>query len=190
MRKVRNVMLGVLVAGSLVSALVLTPLIAWIGGGLSTPLAPEPSRLVADMTAGEIWARYVRYIGAGAVAVAGIAGDLESCGGRALVAVRGLDRAVGCDIESVERRSDAFLARFMGRQERELAVAFGPEGENVIANVAWAVREAAVKARRGRLAHARSATVDFGHHSGRGYAAWINAMTARASSRAAPGLPV
>jgi putative OPT family oligopeptide transporter len=63
---------GVLVAGSVVSALVLTPLIAWLGGSSTVPLYPETTKLVADMTAGEIWARYVRYIGAGAVATAGI----------------------------------------------------------------------------------------------------------------------
>lgn len=63
---------GVLVAGSVVSALVLTPLIAWLGGSSTAPLYPETTKLVADMTAGEIWARYVRYIGAGAVATAGI----------------------------------------------------------------------------------------------------------------------
>lgn len=63
---------GVLVAGSLVSALVLTPIIAWIGATLSAPLFPESTKLVADMSANEIWARYVRYVGAGAVAIAGI----------------------------------------------------------------------------------------------------------------------
>jgi putative OPT family oligopeptide transporter len=63
---------GVLVAGSLLSSLALIPLIATVGAFLQTPLLPESERLVADMTAGEIWARYVRYIGAGAVATAGI----------------------------------------------------------------------------------------------------------------------
>jgi putative OPT family oligopeptide transporter len=63
---------GVLVAGSLVSAVVLTPLIAWAGDGLAGPLVPETAKRVAEMSAAEIWARYVRYIGAGAVAVAGI----------------------------------------------------------------------------------------------------------------------
>jgi putative OPT family oligopeptide transporter len=63
---------GVLVAGSIISALVLTPLIAWIGAALVAPLAPEPAKLVVDMSAAEIWSRYVRYIGAGAVAAAGI----------------------------------------------------------------------------------------------------------------------
>ena len=63
---------GVLVAGSIISALVLTPLIAWAGAPLAAPLAPEATKLVTDMSANEIWARYVRYIGAGAVAAAGI----------------------------------------------------------------------------------------------------------------------
>jgi putative OPT family oligopeptide transporter len=63
---------GVLVAGSVISALVLTPLIAWLGASLATPLYPETAKLISAMTAGEIWSRYVRYIGAGAVAAAGI----------------------------------------------------------------------------------------------------------------------
>jgi putative OPT family oligopeptide transporter len=63
---------GVLVAGSLLSAVVLTPLIAVTGAALVAPLAPEPAKLIADMSAGEIWARYVRYVGAGAVAAGGI----------------------------------------------------------------------------------------------------------------------
>ena len=37
---------GVLVAGSVVSALVLTPLIAWLGAGLAAPLFPETTKLV------------------------------------------------------------------------------------------------------------------------------------------------
>ena len=63
---------GVLVAGSLLSAVVFTPLIAWVGDGLTAPLFPETARLVSAMSATEIWARYVRYIGAGAVAAGGI----------------------------------------------------------------------------------------------------------------------
>jgi putative OPT family oligopeptide transporter len=63
---------GVLVAGSIVSALALTPLIAIVGAQLGAPLAPESTKLVSAMSATEIWSRYVRYIGAGAVATAGI----------------------------------------------------------------------------------------------------------------------
>jgi putative OPT family oligopeptide transporter len=63
---------GVLVAGSLLSSLALIPLIAWIGGSLGTPLPPETTTLIRDMDADGIWRRYVRYIGAGAVATGGI----------------------------------------------------------------------------------------------------------------------
>jgi putative OPT family oligopeptide transporter len=63
---------GVLVSGSLVSAIVLTPLIAIVGAGLASPLAPESTRLIGDMSANDIWSRYVRYVGAGAVAAGGI----------------------------------------------------------------------------------------------------------------------
>ena len=63
---------GILVAGSLISALVFTPLIAWLGAAATAPVFPETTRLIADMSASDIWGRYVRYIGAGAVAAGGI----------------------------------------------------------------------------------------------------------------------
>ena len=63
---------SIMVSGSLISALVLTPLIALLGQGLPAPLFPEATTLISDMSAGQIWSRYVRYIGAGAVAAAGI----------------------------------------------------------------------------------------------------------------------
>jgi len=63
---------AVCVAGSIVSALVLTPLLAWLGARTGAPVFPETQLLISDMTSGQIWSRYVRYIGAGAVATAGI----------------------------------------------------------------------------------------------------------------------
>jgi len=63
---------AVCVAGALTSSLVLIPLIAWIGAGLTTPLYPETARLVSSMSTLDIWKAYVRYIGAGAVATAGL----------------------------------------------------------------------------------------------------------------------
>lgn len=63
---------SVLVSGSLISAVALTPLIALVGEGLPQPLFPETTTLIRDLSAGQIWSRYVRYIGAGAVAAAGI----------------------------------------------------------------------------------------------------------------------
>jgi putative OPT family oligopeptide transporter len=63
---------SIMVSGSLISALVLTPLIALVGQGLTAPLFPETTIPISALTASQIWARYVRYIGAGAVAAAGI----------------------------------------------------------------------------------------------------------------------
>jgi putative OPT family oligopeptide transporter len=62
----------VMVAGGALSAFVIIPLINLWGGGLAEPLFPETQKLIVDMSAGEIWNRYVRYIGAGAVATGGI----------------------------------------------------------------------------------------------------------------------
>lgn len=62
----------VMVAGGALSAFVIIPLINLWGSGLAEPLFPETQKLIVDMSAGEIWNRYVRYIGAGAVATGGI----------------------------------------------------------------------------------------------------------------------
>jgi len=63
---------AVMISGSLISWLVLIPLIAQIGGGLTTPVFPETTTLISAMSASQIWSKYIRYIGAGAVAAAGI----------------------------------------------------------------------------------------------------------------------
>jgi putative OPT family oligopeptide transporter len=63
---------AIMVSGSLISAIVLTPLIAQFGAGLTAPMFPEMKNTIAAMSAGQIWSRYVRYIGAGAVAAAGL----------------------------------------------------------------------------------------------------------------------
>lgn len=63
---------AVMVSGSLLAALVITPLIHQFGSGLAAPLAPESTLPIGEMSAGQIWSRYVRTIGAGAVAAAGI----------------------------------------------------------------------------------------------------------------------
>src|SRR5262245_7660375 len=63
---------AVCMAGAVIAALAITPLIGWMGEALSEPLPPETKLPVAEMKPGQIWATYVRYIGAGAVATAGI----------------------------------------------------------------------------------------------------------------------
>jgi putative OPT family oligopeptide transporter len=62
----------VMVGGGLLSSLVIIPLIAWWGEGRVEPLYPETTLTIAEMTPGLLWTRYVRYIGAGAVAMGGL----------------------------------------------------------------------------------------------------------------------
>ena len=63
---------SVMAAGGALSALVIIPLIDAWGAGRTEPFYPETVALITDMSPGDIWNRYVRYIGAGAVACAGI----------------------------------------------------------------------------------------------------------------------
>ena len=63
---------AVMVGGGLLSWLVIIPAIAVWGDARTVPMFPETEALIRDMSASEIWTRYVRYIGAGAVATAGI----------------------------------------------------------------------------------------------------------------------
>jgi putative OPT family oligopeptide transporter len=63
---------AVMVGGGLLSWLIIIPSIAYWGDAQTTPMFPETVNLIRDMSASQIWTRYVRYIGAGAVATAGI----------------------------------------------------------------------------------------------------------------------
>jgi putative OPT family oligopeptide transporter len=63
---------SIMVGGGLLSSLIIIPAIAYWGQSREVPLFPEPEQLIRDMEASRIWTRYVRYIGAGAVATAGI----------------------------------------------------------------------------------------------------------------------
>jgi len=63
---------SIMVAGGVLAYLVLIPAIKYFGGGWITPLAPETTHLIKDMTVTQIQKGYILYIGAGAVAAGGI----------------------------------------------------------------------------------------------------------------------
>ena len=63
---------AVMVGGGLLSWLIIIPAIAYWGDSQTAPIFPETVNLIRDMSPSQIWTRYVRYIGAGAVATAGI----------------------------------------------------------------------------------------------------------------------
>ncbi len=62
---------GLMAAGGVLSYLVLIPLIKFFGEGLSVPLAPA-TKLISQMSPGQIRSDYILYIGAGCVATGGI----------------------------------------------------------------------------------------------------------------------
>jgi putative OPT family oligopeptide transporter len=62
----------IMVAGGALSSLIIIPLINLWGQGMAEPVFPETEALIRDMSSQQIWDRYIRYIGAGAVATAGI----------------------------------------------------------------------------------------------------------------------
>jgi putative OPT family oligopeptide transporter len=63
---------GIMFAGGVAAWMGLIPLIDLFGAGLTTPVFPETTTLIGAMDPATIWSRYVRYIGAGAVAGGGI----------------------------------------------------------------------------------------------------------------------
>lgn len=62
----------VMVGGGLLAWVIIIPAIGYWGDAFTTPVFPEAVNLIRDMSPSQIWTRYVRYIGAGAVATAGI----------------------------------------------------------------------------------------------------------------------
>src|ERR687897_380749 len=74
---------GTMVAGGVLSWLVLLPLLSLLGAAINTPFPPihpnfanNPATgqpfLLSEMSPGQIWSAYIRYIGAGAVLAAGL----------------------------------------------------------------------------------------------------------------------
>ena len=63
---------AIMVGGGLLSWMIVIPIIAWAGEARTAPLFPETVQTIAAMGPSEIWTRYVRYIGAGAVAMGGL----------------------------------------------------------------------------------------------------------------------
>jgi putative OPT family oligopeptide transporter len=69
---------SIMCAGGVLAYLVLIPAIKFFGSGLAAPLAPETTKLIRDMTPGQIRNAYILYIGAGAVAAGGIISLMRS----------------------------------------------------------------------------------------------------------------
>ncbi|MCH7891690.1 MAG: OPT/YSL family transporter, partial [Gemmatimonadetes bacterium] len=93
---------SIMVGGGLLSSLVIIPIIAWWGADRTEPFFPETEQIIANMSVSEIWNRYVRYIGAGAVATAGLITLIKS---------------IPTMIESFRIGAQQLKARLAGRSE-------------------------------------------------------------------------
>lgn len=71
--------------------------------------------------------------------------------GRGLGAVAALADALGCDLELIEPRSDAFVREWLAPEEQRLVDQAGPDERSLLANVIWVAKESAAKAQRAGL---------------------------------------
>ncbi|GIU81307.1 MAG: oligopeptide transporter, OPT family [Acidobacteria bacterium] len=97
---------GLMIGGGILSYLVLIPLIKFFGESAARPIAPELSKTVAEMSASEIRSAYILYIGAGAVAMAGIISLVRS----APIIWHGI-RAGLSDLRASSQQSNSTLPR-------------------------------------------------------------------------------
>ena len=91
-------------AGGVLGRLVFIPLISLVGSHLSAPLPPAAT-LISDMTADDIAKYYLRYIGAGAVALAGLLSLAKSVP-MLMRSIGGMFRRAAGAAERVVRRED------------------------------------------------------------------------------------
>ena len=78
--------------------------------------------------------------------------SLSHRAGRALVLVGEGGRPLGCDIELIEPRSDAFLRQWLAPAEQQLVAAAGDQAaRDLLANLVWTAKESAAKVRRAGL---------------------------------------
>src|SRR5215468_9370644 len=103
---------GVLVAGGVLSYLVLIPLITMIGDALPDVLKPGVG-LIRDMSPDQIRNNYVRYIGAGAVAAGGL-----------ITLIRTLPTIISAFRESFKSLRDMKAGVAPARTEREIPITY------------------------------------------------------------------
>jgi putative OPT family oligopeptide transporter len=105
---------GVLVAGGVLSYLVLIPLISLIGEALPSFLKPGVGdKLIRDMSPSELRLGYVRYIGAGAVAAAGL-----------ITLLRTLPTIIAAFKESFKNLRDMKAGIALSRTERDIPITY------------------------------------------------------------------
>jgi len=105
---------GTIVAGGVLSWLMFIPMISFFGDGLQAVLKPGwQGKLISEMSPVEIYRGYVRYIGAGAVAAAGL-----------ITLIRTLPTIVSAFKESLGSLRDMKAGKAQSRTERDLPITY------------------------------------------------------------------
>ena len=117
----------IMLAGAVLSYLVFVPAIHFFGDGLSGPLYPG-TKLIRDMTTGEIRQAYLLYVGAGAVATGGI---ISLC--------RAIPLIVSSLLAGVRDLRSSITGGVAGRRtDRDLPMSFVALGTLALIVVIWA----------------------------------------------------
>jgi putative OPT family oligopeptide transporter len=117
---------GTIFAGGVFSWLVLMPAIKFFGEGLADPLYPSTIP-VRDMTPGQLWESYIRPMGAGAVAMAGLITLMKT-----MPTIVNALRSGVKDIRTQQAGTEAG-----GRLERDIAMKWVVLGSLAIIAVMW-----------------------------------------------------
>jgi 4'-phosphopantetheinyl transferase len=96
------------------------------------------------------------------------------------------DLAVGCDLELVEDRTDAFVRDWFTLAERDLVFGAGPGERSLLANLVWSAKESALKVLQAGLRRdTRSVEVDVVEATG--HERWARLVVRAEEGRAFPG---
>ncbi len=71
---------AIIAAGSFVAWFVIIPVFAYLGDVITIPIGANVTMLIRDMSAEQIFGNYVRHIGIGGIAMAGLIGIIKSSG--------------------------------------------------------------------------------------------------------------
>jgi putative OPT family oligopeptide transporter len=118
---------GVIFAGGVFSWLVLMPAIKFFGSGLTEPLYPGTVP-IRDMSPDQMWASYIRPMGAGAVAAAGL-----------ITLIRTLPTIVAAIRAGAKDLGGKQIAGSQGRTERDLPLTTALGGAAVLLAFMWAM---------------------------------------------------
>jgi 4'-phosphopantetheinyl transferase len=93
--------------------------------------------------------------------------SLSHCGGRAIAAVAPSEMAVGCDLERIEPRIDAFITDYFTPEEQLLIQLASASTKPALATLLWSAKESALKALcQGLRLDTRSLSVNVGDGQG------------------------